>query len=72
MNVESFEKESYNRKEIAIDQFASQMQELKSLFKEQMIMTQTNYEQYVNKFRVFASLYKVDDMIYFNTKKIIT
>ena len=72
MNVEFFEKESYNQKEVAIDQFASRMQKLKSLLKEQMIMIQTNYEQYVNKFKVFVSLYKIDDMIYFNTKNIIT
>ena len=38
MNVEFFEKKSYNRKEVAIDQFASRMQKLKLLFKEQMII----------------------------------
>ena len=72
MNVEFSEKESYNRKKVAIDQFASRMQELKSLLKKQMIIIQANYEQYVNKFRVSASLYKVDDMIYLNTKNIVT
>ena len=48
------------------------MQKLKTLFKKQMIIIQTNYEQYVNKFKIFVSLYKIDDMIYFNTKNIIT
>ena len=48
------------------------MKKLKSLLKEQMIMTQVDYEQYVNKSKVFVFVYKVENITYFNIENIIT
>ena len=72
MNIEFSKEESYNNKKVAVDQFASRMQELETLLRKQMIMIQVDYEQYVNKSRASASLYKADDMIYLSIENIVT
>ena len=71
MSVESSKKKSHNRKKVVVDVFAKRMKKFESLLKKQMIMTQIDYEQYVNKIKTFAFMYKVDDMIYFNIENIM-
>ena len=72
MNVEFSKEKSHNRKKVVVDAFAKRMKKLESLLKKQMIITQIDYEQYVNKIKTFALIYKVDDMIYFNIENIMT
>ena len=72
MSVESSKEKSHNRKKVVVDAFAKRMKKLESLLKEQMTMTQVDYEQYVNKIKTFVFMYKVDDMIYLNIENIVT
>ena len=72
MNVESSKEKSQNRKKVVVDAFAKRMKKFESLLKKQMIMTQVDYEQYINKIKTFVLVYKVDDMIYFNIENTMT
>ena len=72
MSFELSKEKFYNRKEIVVDAFVTRMKKLKSLLKKQMIITQIDYKQYVNKSKILVFVYKVENMIYFNIENIIT
>ena len=72
MNFESSKEKFYNRKEVVVDAFVTRMKKLKLLLKKQMIMTQVDYEQYVNRSKAFVFVYKVENIIYFNIENIVT
>ena len=71
MSFELSKEKFYNRREVVVDAFVTRMKKLKLLLKKQMIMTQIDYEQYVNKSKTFVFVYKIENMIYFYIENII-
>ena len=72
MGFEALDNSTVNDKELAADEFATRMEELQEVLRNQMLLAQANYEDQANRTRAPAPLYGVGDMVMLDARNIVT